>query len=67
MPSPIFAPWLSPESLAGGLSGSEVDEAVADATTAEGSLDDAADEALLALDVGVEVGHAVDGPYSTMR
>ena len=50
--------------MAGGLSGSEVEEAVAaDVMVEESSVV----VALLALDVGVEVGHAVDGPYWTIK
>lgn len=64
IPIPIFAPWLIPESLVGGLSGFEVEEVVgADVVVEESSVV----EALLALDERVEVGHAVDGPYWTMR
>jgi hypothetical protein len=60
MPIPIFAPWLRPESLTDGLSGSEVDDAVSADIVVE---DAAGDMMLLVLDAGVDVGHAVEGPY----
>lgn len=51
---------LSPELLSDGLSGSVVAEAAgADVMVDESSVVDA----MLELDVGVEVGHAVEGPY----
>lgn len=67
MPIPIFWPWVSPELLAGGLSGLEVGDVVADAITGNNSLDEAVVEALLALDVADAVGHAVEGPNWTIR
>jgi hypothetical protein len=68
MPIPIFWPSVSPELLADGLSGSEVEEALVDEPVAvDCSLDEAVVETLLALDVGDAVGQAVEGPYSTMR
>lgn len=60
MPIPIFAPGLRPESLADGLSGSEVDDALAAGVDIE---ETAVDMVLLALGEGVDVGHAVEGPY----
>lgn len=48
--------------------GESVDEAaVADAATDESSLDEAIGDTLLASDVAAAVGHAVDGPYWTIR
>lgn len=64
IPIPIFAPSLRPESLADGLSGSEVDDAVsADIVVEEAAVD----MVLPALDAGVDVGHAVEGPYWTIK
>jgi len=61
---PIFAPWLSPELLLEGPSGSDAAEAAGVDVIADES---AVVEAMFEPDAGVDVGHAVDGPYWTMR